>query len=62
MRNKDRIKTRNFGKNFNGGTNFLSGIFKNTCRLLKNDKIQTIAYHSKSNDALERSHRTLPNI
>jgi len=41
------------------GTNFLSEIFKNTCRLLKIDKIQTTAYHPESNGALERSHRTL---
>jgi len=41
------------------GTNFLSEIFKNTCKLLKIDKIQTTAYHSESNGALERSHRTL---
>jgi len=38
------------------GTNFLSEIFKNTCKLLKIDKIQTTAYHPESNDALERSH------
>jgi len=41
------------------GTNFLSEIFKNTCRLLRIDKIQTTAYHSESNAALERSHHTL---
>jgi len=41
------------------GTNFLSEIFKNTCKLLKIDKIQTTAYHPESNGALERSHRTL---
>jgi len=40
------------------GTNFLSEIFKNTCKLLKITKIQT-AYHPESNGALERSHRTL---
>jgi len=41
------------------GTNFMSEIFKNTCKLLKIDKIQTTAYHPESNGALERSHRTL---
>jgi len=41
------------------GTNFLSEIFKNTCKLLRIDKIQTTAYHPESNGALERSHRTL---
>jgi len=41
------------------GTNFLSEIFKNTCKLLKIDKIQMTVYYSESNDALERSHRTL---
>ncbi|KAM0729433.1 Retrovirus-related Pol polyprotein from transposon 297 [Formica fusca] len=41
------------------GTNFLSEIFKNTCKLLKIEKIQTTAYHPESNGALERSHRTL---
>lgn len=41
------------------GTNFLSQIFKDTCKLLRIDKIQTTAYHPESNGALERSHRTL---
>lgn len=41
------------------GTNFLNDIFKNTCKLLKINKLQTIAYHPESKDALERSHRTL---
>jgi len=41
------------------GTNFLSKIFKNMCKLLKINKIQTTAYHPESNGALERSHRTL---
>ncbi|KAM0730356.1 Retrovirus-related Pol polyprotein from transposon 412 [Formica fusca] len=40
-------------------TNFLSEIFKNTCKLLKINKIQTTAYYPESNGALERSHRTL---
>ena len=41
------------------GTNFTSEIFKNTCKLLKINKIQTTAYHPESNGTLERSHRTL---
>ena len=41
------------------GTNFTSEMFKNVCKLLKIDKIQTTAYHPESNGALERSHRTL---
>jgi len=41
------------------GTNFLSEVFKNVCKLLKITKVQTIAYHSESNGALEKSHRTL---
>lgn len=41
------------------GTNFLSNVFKNVCKLLKVDKIQTTAYHPESDGALERPHRTL---
>ncbi|KMQ93548.1 enzymatic polyprotein endonuclease reverse [Lasius niger] len=41
------------------GTNFMSDIFKNTCKILKIEKIQITAYHPESNGALERSHRTL---
>jgi len=41
------------------GTNFTSEMFKNTCKLLRIEKIQTSAYHPESNGALERSHRTL---
>jgi len=41
------------------GTNFTSEMFKNTCKLLKIEKIQTTAYYPESNGALERSHRTL---
>jgi len=43
----------------NQGTNFMSEMFKNTCKLLKIEKIQTTAYHPESNKALERSHQTL---
>ena len=41
------------------GTNFLSDLFKNTCKLLKIKKIQTTAFHPESNGGLERSHRVL---
>jgi len=41
------------------GMNFTSEMFKNTCKLLKIEKIQITAYQPKSNGALERSHRTL---
>jgi len=41
------------------GTNFLSEVFKNVCKLLKITKVQTTAYYPQSNGALERSHRTL---
>jgi len=34
-------------------------MFKNVCKLLKISKVQTTAYHPKSNGALERSHRIL---
>jgi len=43
----------------NQSTNFTSEMLKNTCKLLKIEKIQTSAYHPESNGALERSHRTL---
>jgi transposase InsO family protein len=41
------------------GSNFLSDLFKNTCKLLKLEKIQTTAFHPESNGSLERSHRVL---
>ena len=41
------------------GTNFISEVFKNVCKLLKIEKIQITAYHPENNNALERSHRTL---
>lgn len=41
------------------GTNFMSSVLKDTCKLLKINKIRTSAYHPQSNGALERSHRTL---
>lgn len=41
------------------GTNFVSELFKRTCKLLKIKKMQTTAYHPQSNGALERSHKPL---
>jgi hypothetical protein len=41
------------------GSNFLSEIFKNTCKMLKIEKLQTTAFHPESNGSLERSHRVL---
>jgi transposase InsO family protein len=38
------------------GSNILSELFKNMCRLL-GKKIQTTAFHPESNGGLERSHR-----
>jgi len=38
------------------GSNFLSDLFKITCKLLKIKKIQTMAYHQELNGSLERSH------
>lgn len=37
----------------NQGTNFMSEMFKNVCKLLRIEKIQTTAYHPESNRALE---------
>jgi transposase InsO family protein len=41
------------------GSNFLSEVFKNTCKMLKIKKLQTTPFHPESNGGLERSHRTL---
>lgn len=41
------------------GTEFLSKLFKECCKLLKIEKINTIPYHPQTNGSLERSHRTL---
>ncbi|XP_020297108.1 uncharacterized protein LOC109861736 [Pseudomyrmex gracilis] len=41
------------------GTNFVSELFKNVCKLFWINRIQTTAYHPESNGALEQSHRTL---
>lgn len=41
------------------GTEFLSGIFKEVCKLLKIRQTFTTPYHPQSNGSLERSHRTV---
>lgn len=41
------------------GTEFLSKVFNEVCRLLKIKKSSTSPYHPQSNGSLERSHRTL---
>jgi transposase InsO family protein len=41
------------------GTNFLSDLFKNVCKLLIIKKLQTTAFRPESNGELERSHRVL---
>jgi hypothetical protein len=43
------------------GTNFMSGVFKCIYKLFKIEKICTTAYHPASNEALERTHKTLTN-
>jgi hypothetical protein len=39
------------------GSNFLSEVFKNTCKMLRIKKLQTTPWHTESNGGLERSHR-----
>ena len=41
------------------GSNFLSKLFKNVCKLLKIKKLKTTAYHPQTNGASERTHRVL---
>lgn len=41
------------------GSNFLSNLFKEVCKILKTRKLQTTPYHPQTNGALERSHKTL---
>jgi transposase InsO family protein len=41
------------------GSNFMSEILTNICKLLKIKKIKCTAYHPQSNGALERTHRVL---
>jgi len=42
-----------------GGTEFLSKVFKEVCKLLKISQTSTTPYHPQSNGSLERSRRTL---
>ena len=39
------------------GANFVSEVFKNTCKLLKIKKIQSTALHPESQGSIERRHR-----
>jgi hypothetical protein len=41
------------------GTNFLSDMFRSTCKLLKIKKIQSTAIHPETNGGIERSHCVL---
>ncbi|KAL4088779.1 hypothetical protein QTP88_023863 [Uroleucon formosanum] len=41
------------------GTNFLSDVFKQMCKLLDIEKSQTTPFHPQTNGFLERSHKTL---
>ena len=41
------------------GANFVSEMFRNTCKLLRIKKIQSTAFHPESQGSIERSHRVL---
>jgi len=41
------------------GANFISELFKNTCKILGIKKIQSTAFHPESQGNIERSHRVL---
>ena len=41
------------------GSNLLSELFRNTCKLIRIKKINTTAFHPESNGGLERGHRVL---
>ena len=41
------------------GSNFLSQLFQNTCKLLRIKRIHTTAFHPESNSGIERGHRVL---
>ena len=41
------------------GANFISEVFRNTCKELKVKKIQSTAFHPESQGSIERSHRVL---
>ena len=40
-------------------TNFVSEVFRNTCKMLKIKKIQSTAFHPESQGNIERSHRVV---
>lgn len=44
------------------GANFVSKLFKEVCKLLQIEKIQTTAYHPQSNGVLERSHKVFKDM
>lgn len=44
------------------GTNFVSGLMKETCRLLGIKKLTTTAYHPESNGAVERLNKTIKGL
>ena len=41
------------------GANFISEVFRNTCKILKIKKVQSTAFHPESQGSIERSHRML---
>ena len=41
------------------GANFVSEVFKNTCKLLKIKKIKSTAFHPESHGSTKRNHRVL---
>ena len=41
------------------GANFVSEVFRNTCKVLKINKIQSTAVHLESQGSIEWSHRVL---
>ena len=41
------------------GANFISQVFKNTCKILRIKKIQSTAFHPESQGSIEQSHRVL---
>jgi len=41
------------------GANFVTKVFRNTCKMLKINKIQSTAFHPESQGSIERSHRVL---
>jgi len=43
----------------NQGTNFVSELFRNTCKLLKIQKIQSTAFHPESQGSIERNQSVL---